>query len=125
MRNYVHIIGFGGSGLSAIRDLFKEFDDVYVLEQELWINRINNGVYDLYYKLTGHSVFLMDRYLALEDFVNRIEKVYSIKYRGKITKPSYYIGKNFKLYLLEFISDLTIGFIQAKSFHSELNQPLE
>lgn len=75
----------------------------------------------VYAKLTDRSVFLMDRFLALEDFKNRITKLHNLKYRGRITRPSYYLGKNFNNHLEKFIDDLTIDSVQSNSFHIELN----
>ncbi len=108
-RNYIIIYGYGYSGSSAVIDLLKEFDDVFVFDADYFGIRDAGGLLELEHAILDDWDLCkvseaIDRFIKMNikgcNPTRSIFKSYGMDYKK-------WFGKDFMKYTYDFINDIT------------------
>lgn len=90
----INVSGFGYSGSGAVIDLLKEFEDIQVLDMELNILYVPDGIRDLEYHLCEDHYRFMSSDIAISRFIKRMDAI-SENFDKKDRKRFMEIAKNY------------------------------
>lgn len=116
MRTVILLQGYNYSGVSFLRDFFREFNDTFVFLDEFDLMRHSGGVLDLYNTLSMNNPFLDDS--VIRRFKQLVEYLYRKRRWGDILGKAF-LERSYELYNDLLLTKIEFS-IRAYSTHEEI-----